>query len=243
MSEYTEFGALLRQTRQAREMSATVVAHKVDVSASFLRRVEAGAALPSLLKFAALARLLGFDANALLEALAVTVRSAKKRPQRAGVLAATEGAGPYAAFGRGLAAARMEAELTQGAVGLAVGCQRRHVARMEGGHALPSLRRFAQLRLVLGFDADELLARLGENPPGEPYHEFGRIITAARVARSLSPVDVAQSARCEAEHVRTVERGATLPTVLTLARMHKVLRFPGDKALKAVCLADEREAA
>ena len=243
MTEYNEFGALLRQARGDKGLRAAEVARKVAVSPSFLRRVENGISLPSLSVFATLWHLLGFDGNALLAVLTVEVRPAKTRQQRAAVLDAMEGAGPFAAFGRGLAAARLEARLTQAAVGHAVGCRREYVARMEGGHGLPSLRRFAQLRLVLHFDADELLARLGENPPGEPWFAFGQLLAAARVERELSRDDVARVAGCESEDVRAVERGATLPTVLTLARLHKLLRFSGDGALQAVCRADEREAA
>jgi transcriptional regulator with XRE-family HTH domain len=205
--------------------------------------VERGAALPALRVFAALWQLLGFDAGTLLAALGVTVREAKVRARRAMVLDGPAGAGPFAAFGRGLAAARVEARLTQGALGLAVGCRREYVARMEGGHGLPSLRRFAQLQLVLAFDAGELLGRLGENPPGEPWFAFGQLVAAARVGQELSREDVALMARCEAEHVQKVERGAELPTVLVLARMHKLLGFSGDGVLRAVYRCDERDAA
>ena len=66
----------------------------------------------------------------------------------------------------------------------------------RGWHGLPSLWRFARMRLVLGFEAGGPLARLGENPPGEPWLASGQPLAAARVERELSRADVVQ-VRCE----------------------------------------------
>jgi transcriptional regulator with XRE-family HTH domain len=243
MRDYTEFGLLLRQARDARKVHQVHVARKAGVSASFLRRVERGVALPSLLLFAALWRLLGFDANALLDALGVRSRAVPGRlsARKATSTRARVTSGRFVEFGILVARTRVSADLTQEALAFALGVGVRFLARIEAGVQLPSVLLVAKMRHAIGVDGNALLAALLDESPREPFHALGRILEVARERCGLGRVDVARAARCGSEVYERAESGHELPTVRELARMHRVLRFNGNAALRAVCLADSQD--
>ena len=244
MREYKEFGLLLRQARDARKVHHVHVAREAGVSGAFLRRVERGMALPSLLLLAALWRILGFDANALLDALGVRSRAVPARlleRKATNLRARVSARGRFVSFGILVARARVSAELTQEALAFALGVSVRFLARIEAGVQLPSVLLVAKLRHGVGIDGNALLAALLDESPREPFHAFGRILEVARERRKLRRVDVARAARCCSRVYARAESGHELPTVCELARMQRVLRFNGNAVLRAVRLADSQD--
>ena len=149
--------------------------------------------------------------------------------------------GQYAQFGALLVRSRIEAGLTHEALGHMIGCSVTYLARIEAGKKLPAVLLFAKWRHVLGFDANVLLDALDKGPPGEPYHAFGHILQVARGRCEMEPSEVARAARCKVATYKRAERGKGLPSVVVLSRLHGVLRFNGDAALRAVRLADEHQ--
>ena len=243
MREYTEFGLLLRQARDARKVHQVHVARKARVSRALLRRIERGMKLPSLLLLATLWRILGFDANVLLDALGVGSRAI---PARLPALEATDSRalvtrGRFAGFGNLIARARVSAELTPEALAFALGVSVRFLARIEAGVQLPSVLLIAKLRHAVGVDGNGFLAAVLDESPRGPFHAFGRILEEARKGRELRRADVARAARCRSQVYARAESGHELPTVCELARMQGVLWFNGNAALRAVRLADSED--
>ena len=213
----------------------------IGVHVGFYGHVERGEKLPSLMPFARLHELLEFDGNVLVDALVVDVELVSKGERRrrkvsrpAGEPVAGPASGPEG-FGRLLAAARGNVGLTQKQLAVAVGCSRRQMVRFEAGHVLPTLRRFAQLWRVLGFDVDALLAMLrDEPPPREPFYGFGQVVAAARAGVAMSRAQVARAAGCATGDYLAIERGAVLPTMGAAVRIHSVVRFDANAALRWV---------
>lgn len=236
MTRQKEFGRRLRDARRARGLSRGEVAVRAGVHVGFYGHVERGEKLVSLMVFARLQGELGFDGNALVDGLAVEIRPVGQRERRRAKVGVVMALGTGAAgFGRLLAAARAHVGLTQAQLAAAIGCSRRQVARFEGGHVLPSLRRFAQLWRVLGFDVDELLGALrDEKPPREPFYGFGQVVAAARRGLAMSQAQVARSAGCATGDYMAIERGAMLPTMRAAVRIHSVVRYDANAAISWV---------
>lgn len=232
--DYKEFGQQLTRARKARGLSRLEVAISICVDPSFYARVERGVRMVSLMTFALLWRDLALDAGRLLDTLPVDVREPSKRESR-GPLSRAELAGPLAGFDKLLARARIDAGLTQEALAGAVGASRRQIARIECGHALPSVPRFAQLRRVLGFNPDRVIARLlGEDIPIEPFHGFGAEIKAARLVLSMAIARAAEASECELDRYKRIERGVFLPTMREVVLIHRAVQFDANAALRWV---------
>ena len=157
--EYREFGQRLAQARTARGLSRVDVARSVGIAPSYYARIERGMRMVSLMLFAVLWCRLGFDAGRVLDALSPDAREPSKRASRAPRMR-VDLAGHFLGLDRFLVRARMDAGLTREELARAVGASRRQIGRMECGHELPSVPRFARLRRVLGFDANRVIARL-----------------------------------------------------------------------------------
>lgn len=65
--ETAQFGRTLRELRQSRRMTLTVVAQKAKITASFLSQIERGLAVPSLPALYRIARVFDFTPSDLLE--------------------------------------------------------------------------------------------------------------------------------------------------------------------------------
>lgn len=243
MNAYWKFGLLLRQARDARKLQPADVAREAGMSGSFLERVERGVALPSLMLLAVLWRLLGFDANELLDTLGIRSREIPRRllgARRLVGLQARMIRGRFMEAGLLIARTRYSAGLTQNALGAALGVSGRFVTCIEAGMKLPSVVLAAKLRHALGIDGNKLLEAALDEPPRAPFHEFGRVLRLAREKRGMQPGDVARLARCELLAYERAESGDALPTVRELARMHRVLRFNGNAALRVVWMEDSQ---
>ena len=238
--KYSQFGALVREAREGRKRYQIEVARKVGVSGSFLRRVELGQSLPSLMLLAMLWRLLRFDMNVLFEALGVKARAipAALHGRRSVSMPVRLAQGRHARFGGLIARERVLAGVTQEGLAHALGIGARFLSRIEAGLQLPSVLVAAKLRDALSLDGNELIAALVDDTPREPFQAFGRILEVARERCELRPVDVANAAQCSTQVYEDWERGRALPSVRGLARVRRALRFNGNAALRAVWLAD-----
>lgn len=229
---YTAFARLLKNQRTNRQMSRRQVAAKVGITPEFIGRIERAEAMPSMPTFARLRDILGFDANKALEALDVTVGETTKRERKASTTLIVDKEGQYVTFGRRLADARNDALLTQTAVADAIRVHRRHVARLERGHEMTSVVRFARLHRLLGFDADLLLAQLTAPETRTPFHGFGGLIQVARVAGAMTAAEVAQRAGCDVAEYQRIERGEVLPGFLLAVRIHRITHYDVNKAFR-----------
>lgn len=237
----TAFGLLLREARSQRKMTQADVAEALGLTAEYYARVERGHARCSVVTFAAMRRILGFDANALLGALGETSapivhtsRAVRKRPHDTG--------GPYIAFARELRSARYEHQFTQEAVAMAIDCGDKFYQRVEVGQAMLSLALFARLHHCLGFDANHLLDTLpplaASSRPAR-YARFGALLARSRDAAGKGLAVAADAAACSVEDYRRLEMGKRLPTLVELVRLHRLLGFRADTALHRIPL-DQR---
>ena len=173
-----------------------------------------------------------FDTNEVLDGINITVGEVSKRARKASIPLAVEAEGPYVTFGRLLAEARSNAEITQTALAEAIGVARGHVARTERGHTLPSMPKFAQWRRILGFDANIALAQLTDPDTRPPFHGFGHVLQLARAKRSMTPAEVAKEVGCDVILYRRLELGAELPKFDMAVHLHRVLRYDANAALR-----------
>jgi transcriptional regulator with XRE-family HTH domain len=227
-----KFGALLRSIRLQRGMSRAVVARKVGIDERYYGVLERGKKLGSLLVLARLSQFMEFDANEVLDGINVTVGEVSKRMRKAPIPLAVEAEGQYATFGRLLAEARSKANITQTAVANAIGVARGRIARVERGHSLPPMPKFAKWRRILGFDANIVLAQLIEPDIRPPFHGFGHVLQVARDGHSMTPAEVAKEVDCDVILYRRIELGAELPTFELAVHLHRVLRFDANAALR-----------
>lgn len=229
---HTAIALLLKNQRTNRQMSRRQFAARVGITAEFVGRIERADALPSMPTFARMRDILGFDANKALEALDVTVGEATQRQRKASTTLIVDKEGKYVTFGRMLADARNDAQLTQTAVADAIHVHRRHVARLERGHEMTSVIKFAKLHRLLGFDADLLLAQLTAPETRAPFHGFGGLVQVARVAGAMTAAEVARRAGCDVAEYRRIERGDVLPGLLLAVRIHRITRYDVNKAFR-----------
>ena len=165
-NEYREFGRLLWQARKRRGLKKRAVARMVGVRDELLDEVELGLALPTLVVFARLWALLGFDGGALLDAL-------PSRMGCSGVLSwSRSGPGNHRRFGWQLCLARLRVGMPRGLLARAVGCSSSELACIEAGDALPTLLALARLRWSLDCRVDGLLAAALWHPSPEPVATF-----------------------------------------------------------------------
>ena len=232
MSKYRKLGRLLMVARKARGLSREQVATRTGLDQSSLARIERGDRRPSLPCLARLDGVLSFGAAAALDALDVpsvvvepSVRIVPELRERK--------LGKWGAFGVRLARARRAAQLTQASLAQVLDCTRRQVARIEAGKVLPSVWRFALMRQVLRLDVDELLTLVREVPV-MPFVGFGQVLVSARRELSMSPPQVATAARCELGLYLGIERGEQLPSMRAAVRIHQVIRFDANAAMRSV---------
>jgi transcriptional regulator with XRE-family HTH domain len=119
-------------------------------------------------------------------------------------------------------------------VATSIGTSVTFLGRIEAGRKLPAIGTFARLRQCLGFDANHLLDVLSQPP--SPFAELGRLLRCARLHRLMTADEIAEEVDCPVERYRYIESGAELPTTITFARLHRLLEFEADEALRAVPL-------
>lgn len=226
------FGRLLRTLRTDRGLSRADIARIVGINAAFYGAVERGAKSVSLSTLARMRQHLQFDANAVLEQLNITVGAPEPSKQRLRLPKRTGKLGPYVAFGRLLAEARCDAQLTQVALARALHLSSRFVIRTERGHSLPSIARFAQWRQILRFDANIVLDQLTGQYPRTPFYGFGQIIKQARVHHRLTASQVAGESGCPFVTYQDIERGVILPRFDVVVHIHRVVGFDANAAFR-----------
>ena len=225
------FARLLRQNRQDRGQSHAAFARSFGLNPPFYRAIERGDKYPSLLTFASLHRRLKFDANEVLDHFPDPVSEPAKAQRRLIPSKQPDTTCLYAEFGRRLADARRNAQLTQISLTRAIGGIPRSLIRYERGEKLPSLRKFAQFYKVLGFDANVMLAHLDHSVEPRPFHGFGFIIKQARVSQKRTVADVASESGCDPELYQRIESGHELPTFVVVVHLHRLLDFDANAAL------------
>jgi transcriptional regulator with XRE-family HTH domain len=230
MHRYVEFGRLLRQARLARGLRQEDVARAVEINTEYYARIERGHALGALDTFAALRAHLALDANPLIAALGCRSKPVPQR-RRASIPRAVH-QGPHSGFGQLLRHARMQREWTQTGVATAIGCGTHHYTLIEAGLRLPSVKTFGKLQHCLGFDANELLDALLRVPT--PFSAFGELLSNARKRKDKTLAEIAGAVGCAVEQYRRIEAGAELPTIAMVARLHRVLGFRAERALRAI---------
>ena len=231
---YQAFGQRIQNARLVLGLSRKEVAEYIGVQQSFYGRVERGIALLALPTFASLWRRLQFDADAVLNALPVETKEPSKR-SRQSPRSRLEHSGQHAVLGRILSRARIDADITQQALANAIGVRRRHIASIESGHSLPSLKRLAQLRRVLNLDVPRLLnSVLGDDGPSEPFRGFGDAVRVARARLALSPDDVARAVGCTLDRYHQIERGVLLPSMRETIYIHQTVQFDVAAAIRWV---------
>ena len=224
--KYAAFGELLRQARAQSELAQAAVSKRIGVSNNYYGVLERGRKLPSLPVFGRLWRVLGFDVNELLDTLPVTIEQPSKWARREAVaLRKGDVEGEYLSFGRVLASARRNAQVTQRELARVLGYRHRMLSRIENGHILPTLTRIAQLRKVLGVDGNELLRQLMDPGKRAAFYGFGRAVELARIGLSMTPQQVAEEIGCQLAYYRSIERGVVLPTIRVAILIHRVTGF------------------
>lgn len=233
---YAAFGELLRQARKRSEYSQTGLSRKLGFSKDYYGMIERGQRQVSVLKLARMLEVLQFDANQLVDAVPADVEQPRQRTRREPVANQKEVAssGPYIAFGQLLASARRRLQVTQAELGRAMGYQTRMLSRLENGHHLPTLPRFAQLRRALGLDCNEMLQVVLNPGLRVQFYGFGRVIELARLAKSMSSEEVAGEIGCTLAYFQNIERGAVLPTMPVAIRIHQVVDFDVGAAFRWV---------
>lgn len=222
-SPFAAFGRLLRGARQQRCMTADEVAEAVDCPVERYRSIESGAELPATILVARLHRLLEFDADKALCAMPL-------HP----ALPSETASCPYLEFGSMVRQARVKRRLTHADLIQSVGGTETYWTRMEAGLHVPSTKKLAALHSCLGFDANRLLRALHQERT--TFQAFGQLLGDARQHCDLTPHQVASAAGCTVEHYQRVERGAELPPMMMLVRLHRALAFSADRALLAIPL-------
>jgi transcriptional regulator with XRE-family HTH domain len=220
---FAGLGRLIRRARLHRVMTADEVAEEIDCPIERYRYIESGAALPTTIAFARLHRLLEFDADKALDAVPL-------QP----VISSEDVLCPYLEFGTLLRQARLERRLAHADLIQSVGGTETYWTRMEAGLHVPSTRKLAALHRCLGFDANQLLGALHRERAS--FRAFGQLLGDARQRCNLAPAQVASAAGCTVEHYQRVERGAELPSMMMLVRLHRALEFNADRALLAIPL-------
>jgi transcriptional regulator with XRE-family HTH domain len=144
---------------------------------------------------------------------------------------------PHYEFGRLLKQARVERDMLLSDVAKSTGSAARYYARLEAGRQLPSVENLAKLHDCLRFDANQLLRVLIH--AAKPFTEFGLLLLHAREDLEMSPNDVAEAVGCDVDHYERIESGIELPTTTMLARLHEVLGFDVDAALRTIAVDSE----
>lgn len=158
----------------------------------------------------------------------------------------------YKEFGQRLTAARIGRGLSRLEVAVAVSVDPSFYARTERGLRMVSLITLALLWRCLGFDADTLLAALpaDASEPDKRQRErkrsvkqspvrlastlagFEGMLARARVDAGFTQKQLARAIGLSRGQIGRIEGGNGLPSVLTFARMHRVLGFNANRALE-----------
>lgn len=222
-------GQLLARTRKSKGKTITEMAEALDCGTEHYWRLEAGAELPTIMMLARLHHMLGFDAGK-------AVKSIPTDPD----IDPGEIWTPHYEFGKLLKLARVERDMLISDVVESTGSAARYYARLEAGICLPSIENLAKLHDCLGFDANQLLRVLVH--AAKPFTEFGLLLIHAREDLGMKPKKVAETVGCDVDHYERIESGIELPTTMMLARLHEVLGFDVDAALRTIAVesGDER---
>ena len=214
-------------------MTQTEVAGAVGIGADWYARIESGEARCSLKTLAVLRRTLQADANALLKALDQRSKQVESTAF-AGIEDPLHTSGSYEEFSRAFRPARLEKQLTLSSVAEAVGCSKSYYYCVETGRSLPSVLMLARLHDCLGFDANQLLEELEPLNPDRCH--LGAYIARARAKKTTTIAEAAGAAGCSIEQYQSIEAGARLPTCVELARLHRLLSFNANHALRRIDL-------
>jgi transcriptional regulator with XRE-family HTH domain len=226
---FAALGQLLAHARKGKGKTIAEVAVAMGCTAEHYWRLEAGAELPTIMMFVRLHRVLGFGAGK-------AVKSIPTDPD----VDPGELWTPHYEFGRLLKLARVERDMLLSDVVKSTGSAARYYARLEAGICLPSIEHLAKLHDCLGFDANQLLRVLIH--AAKPFTEFGLLLIHAREDLEMKPKKVAETVGCDVDHYERIESGIELPTTMMLARLHEVLGFDVDAALRTIAVesGDER---
>lgn len=226
---FSALGELLTRTRKSKGKTITEIAEALGCGIEHYWRIEAGAELPTILMLVRLHRVLGFDADKAVESIPTD-------PD----VDSDEIWTPHYEFGRLLKLARVERDMLISDVVESTGSAARYYARLEAGICLPSIENLAKLHDCLGFDANQLLRVLIH--AAKPFTEFGLLLIHAREGLVMKPKKVAETVGCDVDHYERIESGIELPTTMMLARLHEVLGFDVDAALRTIAVksGDER---
>lgn len=141
------FGRLLARARGKVGVTQVGLARAVGCSRRQVTRFEGGQVLPSLVRFAQLWRVLGFDADVLLAVLRTDP------PPRE----------PFYGFGEVVVAARAGLSLSQAQVARAAGCLTGEYLAIERGAVLPTMNAAVRIHSVIRFDANAALGWVWES--------------------------------------------------------------------------------
>ncbi|MCG8419469.1 MAG: helix-turn-helix domain-containing protein [Proteobacteria bacterium] len=233
--KYAAFGQVLRQARKDMTMTQTEVADAVGICVDWYARIETGNAQCSLTTLAAFRKSLRVDVNTLLKALG----QRSKPVEGTASLSVDEPdhtSGPYEVFSRVFRPARLQRHLTLSMVAEAVGYSRSYYYCIETGRRLPSVSMLARLHDCLEFDANSLLEELDKLPSKPDHYHFGVYIARVRAKKAKTIAEAAGVAGCSIEQYQRIEAGARLPTFTELARLHRLLSFNANHALRRIDL-------
>jgi len=228
------FGRILRRARLRLDKTQAEIAALVRITDASYGRIERGQVLSSLRTFAALRRVLGFDANELVMAMDQrSVHICHRGEAHTACRLAQDISGPYKVFASELGQARRRHRLTQETLAKSVQCSPRFYMRIETGRALPSVLLFARLHHRLAFDANRLLDALDETPSPTPrYYRLGVFIAASRHRAGQTITATARAAGCSVQDYERIEAGTRRPTLSELTGLHGLLEFSGNAALR-----------
>lgn len=231
---HAEFGGLLRQARKQLGMIQTEAARSIGIATTYYGRVERGDNRCSLPVFAAMHRVLQFDANQLLMALGETSELISA-PSRRLPRTPHDASGPHEMFARALRPARLKKRLTQTMVADAIGSKEMFYQRIESGHARPSLAMFARLHHCLEFDANRLLEAFEQKTRKKPpYARLGAFLAYSRNLAHISITAAAETVGCPLDEYAGIETGQRLPTLAELVALHRLIGFSADTALRRI---------
>ena len=225
------FGHLLRQRRALLKNNRNHISKKLGITTKFYAAIEKGSQFPTLPVFALLWQLIRFDANEVLDAIDVPIHEPAPADLPTPAPAAADVDGHYIAFGRLLAQAAIDAQMSRSKIAHAIGVTVQQVASDETGRTVPTVPRFAQLRRILGFDAGPMLAVLADPATVAPFVGFGHTLQTARIERGKSSSHVIQEMGCDAILYERIELGIELPTFAMMVQLHRVTRFDVGAAL------------
>ena len=231
------FGRLLRDKRSLRKNNRNHVASKLGITKRFYTAIENGYRLPTLPVFALLWQLMEFDANEVLYDIDIPIHESAPADIPS-TLVAPDVDGYYIEFGRLLAQAASNAEISRSEIAQAIGVTLEQVAGDETGRTVPTMPRFAQLHRLLGFDAHPMLTVLADLAGTEPYAGFGHQVQTARIQLGKSTARVIQEIGWDPIEYERIELGIALPTFEMLVKLHRVTRFNVGDALTWLWMND-----